>query len=87
MDISHQTNSKVESFKYDNTPARNFAIATVIWGIVGMLVGVIMALQLFLPALNFDLPYLTFSRIRPVHTNAVIFAFVGNGKEKTKYIP
>ena len=46
MDISHQTNSKVESFKYDNTPARNFAIATVIWGIVGMLVGVIMALQL-----------------------------------------
>lgn len=78
MDISHQTNSKVESFKYDNTPARNFAIATVIWGIVGMLVGVIMALQLFLPALNFDLPYLTFSRIRPVHTNAVIFAFVGN---------
>ena len=78
MDTSHQTNSKIESFIYDNTPARNFAIATVVWGIVGMLVGVIIALQLFIPALNFDLPFLTFSRIRPVHTNAVIFAFVGN---------
>jgi cytochrome c oxidase cbb3-type subunit 1 len=51
---------------------------TVIWGIVGMLVGVIIAAQLWLPALNFDIPWLTYSRLRPLHTNAVIFAFGGS---------
>lgn len=66
-----------EQFFYDNRIVRNFAIATVIWGIVGMLVGVIIATQLFHPQLNFT-QYLTFGRIRPLHTNAVIFAFVGN---------
>nr|WP_240624047.1 cytochrome-c oxidase, cbb3-type subunit I [Ahniella affigens] len=50
---------------------------TVIWGVVGMLVGVIIAAQLFWPALNFDLPFLTYGRLRPLHTNAVIFAFGG----------
>jgi cytochrome c oxidase cbb3-type subunit I/II len=69
----------METFKYDNRIVRDFAVASVIWGIVGMLGGVIIALQLFLPELNMELPFLTFGRIRPIHTNAVIFAFVGNG--------
>ena len=70
---------EMQTIKYNNTIVRNFAIATMVWGIVGMLVGLIIACQLFEPALNFKLQYLTFSRIRPLHTNAVIFAFVGNG--------
>lgn len=71
--------SKIEQFYYDNKIVRNFAVATAIWGLVGMLVGVIIACQLFWPALNLDLPYTSFGRLRPLHTNAVIFAFVGNG--------
>lgn len=67
-----------EKFSYDNTIVRNFAIATMVWGIVGMLVGVIIATQLFEPAANFGSRYTTFGRIRPLHTNAIIFAFVGN---------
>src|SRR5512139_2659328 len=69
---------ELERFRYDNTIVRAFTIATVVWGLVGMLVGVIIACQLFIPSLNAGLPYLTFGRIRPLHTNAVIFAFVGN---------
>lgn len=69
---------EMEKFSYDNRIVRNFAIATMIWGVVGMLVGVLIAFQIYIPALNFGLPYITFSRIRPLHTNAVIFAFVGN---------
>jgi cytochrome c oxidase cbb3-type subunit I/II len=69
----------LERFTYDNRIVRAFTYATVLWGVVGMLVGLIGAFQLVYPALNFDFPYTTFSRIRPVHTNAVIFAFVGNG--------
>lgn len=68
----------LEKFSYDNEIVRKFTIATVVWGLVGMLVGIIIATQLFLPALNLNLPFLTFGRIRPLHTNAVIFAFVGN---------
>jgi len=68
----------VERFAYDNLIVRNFGIATIIWGIVGMLVGVLVATQLFAPAANLDNQYTTFGRIRPLHTNAVIFAFVGN---------
>ncbi|MCX6135409.1 MAG: cytochrome-c oxidase, cbb3-type subunit I [Ignavibacteriales bacterium] len=67
------------TIKYDNRIVRNFAVATMLWGAVGMLVGLIIALQMFEPAVNFKLQYLTFGRIRPLHTNAVIFAFVGNG--------
>ncbi|MFN3530471.1 MAG: cytochrome-c oxidase, cbb3-type subunit I [Bacteroidia bacterium] len=63
---------------YDNKIVRNFAWASVIWGIVGMLVGVLIALQLFWPDANLGNQYTTFGRIRPLHTNAVIFAFVGN---------
>ena len=69
---------ELEKFSYDNKIVKNFAIATLIWGVVGMLVGLIIATQLFYPALNLNIPWLTFGRIRPLHTNAVIFAFVGN---------
>jgi cytochrome c oxidase cbb3-type subunit I/II len=73
------TTHRVEQFSYDNKIVRAFAWAAAIWGIVGMLVGFLMALQLVYPALNFGLPQTTFGRLRPLHTNAVIFAFVGNG--------
>lgn len=69
--------SSLEPFYYDNKIVRNFSIATIVWGVVGMLVGVIIATQLFAPAANLT-QYGTFGRIRPLHTNAVIFAFVGN---------
>lgn len=72
-----QTN--VETFRYDNQIVRAFGIATVVWGIVGMTAGLMCAIQLFFPGANLDLQFVTFGRLRPVHTNAVIFAFVGNG--------
>lgn len=68
----------VETISYDNKIVRNFAIATLVWGGVGMLVGLIAAIQLFFPGLNLGLSFTVFSKIRPLHTNAVIFAFVGN---------
>ncbi|MCS6934908.1 MAG: cytochrome-c oxidase, cbb3-type subunit I [Chitinophagales bacterium] len=69
---------QIEKFSYDNTSVRNFGYAAFIWGAVGMLVGVLIALQLVIPQLNF-IEQATFGRLRPLHTNAVIFAFVGNG--------
>lgn len=69
---------QVEKFSYDNTSVRNFGYAAFMWGAVGMLVGLIVALQFFIPQLNF-IEQATFGRLRPLHTNAVIFAFVGNG--------
>jgi cytochrome c oxidase cbb3-type subunit I/II len=69
---------QVEKFNYDNKIVRNFAYATVMWAAVGMLVGLWIALQLVFPALNIT-QYFSFGRLRPLHTNAVIFAFVGNG--------
>ena len=68
----------IEKFSYDNKIVKYFIIATVIFGIVGMLVGLLAAIQLFYPIFNFNTPYTSFGRIRPLHTNAVIFAFVGN---------
>jgi cytochrome c oxidase cbb3-type subunit I/II len=68
----------VETFYYDNKIVRKFGMATVIFGIVGMLVGLLVALQLAFPALNFGIEYTSFGRLRPLHTNAIIFAFVGN---------
>ena len=62
---------------YFDTPVRWFALAAVLWGVVGMLVGVIIAAQLAWPALNLDIPWLSYGRLRPLHTNAVIFAFGG----------
>jgi cytochrome c oxidase cbb3-type subunit 1 len=70
---------------YNYKVVRQFAIMTVVWGIVGMLVGVLIAAQLVWPALNFDLPWLTYSRLRPLHTNAVIFAFGGSALFATSY--
>jgi cytochrome c oxidase cbb3-type subunit I/II len=69
---------QTEKFYYDNKIVRDFAIATIIWGIVGMTVGLLVATQLFSPSMNLGNQYTTFGRIRPLHTNAVIFAFVGN---------
>ncbi len=66
-----------DTVRYDDQSPRLFFLAAVVWAVVGMLVGVLIAAMLFLPALNLA-PYLTFGRLRPLHTNAVIFAFVGN---------
>jgi len=62
---------------YNDKVVRQFTVMTVVWGIVGMLVGVLIAAQLYWPALNFDVPWLSYGRLRPLHTNAVIFAFGG----------
>lgn len=70
---------------YNYKVVRQFAVMTVIWGIVGMTVGVLIAAQMVWPALNFDTPWLTFSRLRPLHTNAVIFAFGGSALFATSY--
>ncbi len=70
---------QLTKFNYDNKIVRDFGIATIVWGIVGMSVGLLVAVQLVWPFMNFDLQYTTFGRVRPLHTNAVIFAFVGNG--------
>jgi cytochrome c oxidase cbb3-type subunit I/II len=69
---------EIQKFSYDNKVVKAFIIATVIFGLVGMLVGLTAAIQLFYPIFNFDNQYTTFGRIRPLHTNAIIFAFVGN---------
>jgi cytochrome c oxidase cbb3-type subunit I/II len=72
---------EIEKFSYDNGIVRNFAYATMLWGIVGFLVGIIIASQLAFPEFFNDhlgIKQLTFGRLRPLHTNAVIFAFVGN---------
>jgi cytochrome c oxidase cbb3-type subunit 1 len=70
---------------YNYKVVRQFAVMTVIWGIVGMLVGVWIAAEMAWPALNMDIPWLTFSRLRPLHTNAVIFAFGGCALFATSY--
>jgi len=62
---------------YTDTAVRLFALAAVVWGVVGMLVGVVIAAQLTWPQLNFGIPWLSYGRLRPLHTNAVIFAFGG----------
>lgn len=77
-------NSSVQA-DYNYGVVRQFAVMTVVWGIVGMLVGVIIAAQLIWPELNFDTPWLTYSRLRPLHTNAVIFAFGGCALFATSY--
>ncbi|MEY4420365.1 MAG: hypothetical protein RLZZ498_961, partial [Pseudomonadota bacterium] len=70
---------------YDDTVVRQFSIMAVVWGVVGMLVGVIVASQLAWPELNFGIPWLTYGRLRPLHTNAVIFAFGGSALFATSY--
>jgi cytochrome c oxidase cbb3-type subunit I/II len=70
---------QLEKFYYDNKIVKQFAYATIFWGTIGMLVGLLAAVQIYLPSANFDFAPTTFGRVRPLHTNAVIFAFVGNG--------
>ena len=76
MDTTAQYNEKV---------VRQFTIMTIVWGVIGMLVGVLLAAQLLWPALNGGVPWLSFGRLRPLHTNAVIFAFGGSGLFATSY--
>ncbi|GAB4057051.1 cytochrome-c oxidase, cbb3-type subunit I [Uliginosibacterium sediminicola] len=75
--------NSAEHFNY--RVVRLFSVASVIWGVVGMLVGVIIASQLTWPELNFGIPWLTYGRLRPLHTNAVIFAFGGCALMATSY--
>ncbi len=67
-----------ERFQYDDGISRAFLLMTLIWGAVAMLVGVIAAIELALPEANLGIPFITFGRLRPLHTNAAIFAFAGN---------
>ncbi len=76
-DASSET-PRLERFTYDDDIVRKFFFATVLWGVVGMLVGLTVAFQMVVPALNADLPWLTFGRLRPLHTNGVIFGFAAN---------
>ena len=68
----------MEKFYYDNKIVRNFLYATIFWGIIGMSVGLLLAFMFLFPYLSEGIPWLSFGRLRPLHTNAVIFAFVGN---------
>ncbi len=68
----------LDRFEYDDAIVRKFALATLIWGLVAMLVGVIVAIELAFPRMNLSLPWISFGRLRPLHTNAAIFAFAGN---------
>jgi len=79
------TTSNTSAVDYNFDVVRQFTVMTVIWGIFGTLVGVLIAAQLIWPALNFDTPWLTYSRLRPLHTNAVIFAFGTSALFATSY--
>ena len=82
--MSHST-SGLAPVKYETELIRLFTIMTVVWGIVGMGIGVFIASQLAWPALNFDIEWISFGRLRPLHTNAVIFAFGGCALFATSY--
>ena len=69
--------SHIEEFSYDDATPRAFAVMTVVWGIVGMLVGLLAALELAAPSVSLGLPFLSFGRLRPLHTNAVILPSLG----------
>ena len=79
LDTNGAVSIQTDKFFYDNKIVKWFAYATIIWGVVGMLAGIWAAFELVFPTLNLGMPATTFGRVRPVHTNAVIFAFVGNG--------
>ncbi|MEQ9070866.1 MAG: cbb3-type cytochrome c oxidase subunit I, partial [Gimesia chilikensis] len=70
--------SNLEKFVYDDQIARMFALATLVWGVVAFLVGIVIATELAFPSVNLGLDFITFGRLRPLHTNAAIFAFAGN---------
>jgi cytochrome c oxidase cbb3-type subunit 1 len=80
-----ELNEQLEHPVYNYNVVRQFAVMTVVWGIVGMLVGVIIAAQLVWPDLSFEQPWFSFGRLRPLHTNAVIFAFGGSALFATSY--
>lgn len=69
---------EVQQFHYDNKIVKNFLYATILWGIIGMAVGLLLAFMFIFPQLTDGISWLSFGRLRPLHTNAVIFAFVGN---------
>ena len=69
---------EVQQFHYDNKIVKNFLYATMLWGVVGMSVGLLLAFMFLFPNLTDGISWLSFGRLRPLHTNAVIFAFVGN---------
>jgi cytochrome c oxidase cbb3-type subunit I len=75
----------MEATTYNYKVVRQFAIMTVVWGIVGMLVGVILAVQLIWPDVTFGIEWLSYGRLRPLHTNAVIFAFGGSAMFAVSY--
>ncbi|HAQ67489.1 MAG TPA: cytochrome C oxidase Cbb3, partial [Phycisphaerales bacterium] len=77
MTHSSSSSAVLDRFSYDDAIVRKFVFASMLWGVVGMLVGVIAAIQLTLPSANVH-EWLSFGRLRPLHTNAVIFAFAGN---------
>src|SRR5512146_1281855 len=83
IDYSETRMDKTNTYNY--TVVRQFALMTVVWGIVGMLVGVVIAAQLRWPELNCNVPWLTYGRLRPLHTNAVIFAFGGSALFASSY--
>ena len=79
------TTSVTNTEQYNYDVIRKFAIMTLVWGVVGMFVGLYIASELAFPVLNFDIPYITFGRLRPVHTGAVIFGFGGSALFATSY--
>ena len=83
MSSSATVGDEAEVFNYG--VVRQFTIATIVWGVVGMAVGVLIASQLIWPELNFNVPWLSYGRLRPLHTNAVIFAFGGSALFATSY--
>ena len=72
------SDSILETYYFDDAIVRKFLVAMFIWGAVAMLVGLYVALDMVYPRLNFGMPFLAFGRLRPLHTNAAIFAFAGN---------
>lgn len=85
MSASLQTSATADQEVYSDTTVRWFALAAVWWGVVGMAVGVLIAAQLAWPELNFGISWLSYGRLRPLHTNAVIFAFGGCALFATSY--
>jgi cytochrome c oxidase cbb3-type subunit 1 len=83
--MSQGTQTAAAPANYNDRVVRQFALMTIVWGIVGMSVGALLAAQLIWPALNFDIPWLSYGRLRPLHTNAVIFAFGGSALFATSY--
>ena len=83
--VTHAQPADVSVATYNDKVVRQFAVMTIVWGIVGMTVGVVIAAQLIWPDLSFGLPWLSYGRLRPLHTNAVIFAFGGSALFATSY--